>query len=103
MKPVFFTESEARAHVGDRVEALTDFPSVPAGTAGKVVRARKLNSDAWVVRVEWHLPRRGSQYFATVINFSFNFQTQSNPVTDEFSKDEFERLVACSEAMSSSH
>ena len=103
MRPVFFTESEARAHVGDRVEALTDFPSVPAGTPGKVVRARQVDSDAWVVRVEWAFPRRGSQYFATLFNFSFNFQTQSNPVTDEFSKDEFQRLVGCSESVSSSH
>jgi len=93
LKPVFFTESEARAHVGDRVEALTDFPSVPAGTPGKVVRALKFATDGWVVRVEWALPRRRSQYFATVVNFSFNFQTQSSPVTDEFSKDEFERLA----------
>ena len=103
MRPVFFTESEARAHVGDRVEALKDFPSVPVGTPGKVVRARKVDSDAWVVRVEWALARRRSQYFATVVNFSFNFQTQSKPVTDEFSKDEFERLVGCSEPMSSAH
>ena len=103
MKPTFFTESEARAHVGDRVEALTDFPSVPAGTPGKVVRARKVDSEAWVVCVEWALPRRRSQYFATVVNFSFNFQTQSNPVTDEFSKDEFERLVGCSQSMTSLH
>src|SRR5580765_7840809 len=102
MKPMFFTESEARAHVGHQVEALTAFPSVPAGTPGKVVRARKVDSDAWVVRVEWALPRRGSQYFATVVNFSFNFQTQSNPVTDDFSKDEFERLIDCSESMTSS-
>ena len=78
MKPEFFVESEARAHVGDRVEALTDFPSVPARTKGKVVRARKVGSDGWVVRVEWALPRRLSQYFATILNLSFNFQTQSN-------------------------
>src|SRR5579862_9431254 len=101
MKPEFFVESEARAHVGDRVEALTDFPSVPARTKGKVVRARKVGLDSWVVRVEWDLPRRLSQYFATVVNFSFNFQTQSDPVTDEFSKDEFERLVGCSESVNS--
>ena len=30
-----------------------------------------------------------------ILNLSFNFQTQSNPVIDEFSKDEFERLVCC--------
>ncbi len=95
MKSAFFSESEAHAHVGDRLEALSDFPSVPAGTPGKVVRARRVNSDDWVVCVEWALPRKRSLYFATIVNFSFNFQTHSNPITDEFSKDEFERLVGC--------
>ncbi len=93
MKPAFFTESEAHDHVGERVEALSDFPSVPAGTTGRVVRARKIESDGWVVCVEWALPRKRSQYFATLVNISFNFQTQSHPVTDEFSRNEFERLV----------
>jgi len=95
MRPAFFTESEARAHVGERLEALSDFPSVPAGTSGKVVRARRVDSDDWVVCVEWTIPRKRSLYFATIVNISFNFETQSNPLTDEFSKDEFERLVGC--------
>ena len=95
MKPAFFTESEARALVGECLEALSDFPSVPAGTWGKVIRARRVGSDDWVVCVEWSLPRKRSLYFATIVNFSFNFQRQSNAVTDEFSKDEFERLVGC--------
>ena len=99
MRPTFFTESEAHCHVGERVEALSDFPSVPAGTVGKVVRARRIESDDWVVCVEWALPRRRRQYFATVVNFSFNFQTQSHPVTDEFSRDQFERLVGLPQAM----
>ena len=81
--------------MGERVEALSDFPSVPAGTWGKVIRCRKVDSDDWVVCVEWALPRKQSQYFATILNVSFNLQTRSNPVTDEFSKDEFERLVSC--------
>jgi hypothetical protein len=101
MKPAFFTESEAHSHVGERVEALSDFPSVPAGTVGVVVRARKIESDSWVVCVEWALPRKRSQYFATVVTVSFNFQTTSHPVTDEFSKNEFERLVGILETMGS--
>jgi hypothetical protein len=88
-----FIESEARSHVGECVQALKDFPSVPAGTVGKVIRARKVGFENWVVRVEWALPRSVSQYFATVVNCSFNFQTQARPVTDEFSKDEFKRLL----------
>jgi hypothetical protein len=99
MSPAFFTESEAHGHVGERVEALSDFPSVPAGTVGRVVGARKVESDGWVVSVEWELPRKRSQYFATVVNVSFNFQATAHPVTDEFSKDEFGRLVGLLQAM----
>jgi len=87
--------------VGECVEALSDFPSVPAGTVGRVLRARKVESDAWVLCVEWALPRKRSQYFATVVNVSFNFQTQSSPVADEFSKDQFEHLVGCVQAKES--
>jgi hypothetical protein len=94
MKPVFFTESEARSHIGERVEAKSDFPSVPAGTIGKVAGTKKAQSEGWLLRVEWGLPRKASQYFATIVNVSFNLQLQSAPVTDEFSKDEFQRLVA---------
>ena len=97
MRPTFFSESEARSRVGSRVEAVRDFPSVPAGTPGKVVRARKLDSDRWVVRVEWRLPRKASVYFATIANLSLNYLKQSEPVTDEFNKDELERLLICSE------
>ena len=93
MKPVFFTESEARSHVRERVEARSDFPSVPVGTVGRVISTRKVESDSWVLCVEWSLPRRRTQYFAMVLNVSVNFQMQSHPITDEFSKDEFERLV----------
>jgi len=98
MRPWFFTESEARAQVGERVEALSDFPCVPAGTTGRVVRARRVESGAWVVCVEWALPRKRTQYFATLVTVSFNFQIQSHPATDEFSKDEFERLLGCCHA-----
>src|SRR2546421_6856896 len=99
MKPIFFSKSEARAHLGNRVVALTDFPSVPAGTRGEVVRAKNRDHDYWVVCVEWKLPRQGLQYFATILNLSFNYRTQPKAVTDEFSKDEFERLVSCWEAV----
>jgi hypothetical protein len=99
MMPAFFAETEARSHVGERVQALRDFPSVPAGTSGKVVRARKVDTDHWMMRVEWALPRRVSVHFASLLNLSLNVQTQSRPITDDFSKDEFERLLVSSHSM----
>ena len=82
--------------MGECVEARSDFPSVPAGTMGRVASTKKVESDGWVLRVKWAVPRKQRQYFATIVNVSFNFQTQSAPVTDEFSKDEFQRLVVTS-------
>ncbi len=41
------------------------------------------------------VPRRVAHYFATIVNMSFNLQIPSRPVTDEFSKAEFERLLGC--------
>ena len=79
--------------MGEHVEAKWDFPSVPAGTIGRVAGTRKVDSDGWVLRVEWALPKQRSQYFATVLNVSFNLQTEAAPVMDEFSKDEFQRLL----------
>jgi len=76
--------------------ARSDSPSVPMGTVGRVASTRKVESDGWVLRVKWALPRKRWQYFATIVNVSFNFETQSAPVTDEFSKDEFQRLVVSS-------
>ncbi len=96
MTPTFFAETEARSHVGDCVQALRDFPSVPTGTFDKVVRARKLKPDQWVVRVQWALPPNASVHFATLLHLSFNVQTQPKPVTDDFSKDDFDRLVVSS-------
>lgn len=96
MNPLFFTESEAQSRMGELVESRWDFPSVPAGTTGRVAGTRKVDADGWVLRVEWAIPRKRSHYFASVVNVSFNFQTEPAPVIDEFSKDEFQRLVVSS-------
>jgi len=103
MNPKFFNKTEARNRVGCRVEALADFPSVPAGNRGAVTRACKRRNEEWVVSVEWDLSGKSSEYFAMLGDLSFNFRTRSRTVLDEFSKDEFERLVTCVEPTERSH
>lgn len=95
MKRTFFAKQEAQDQVGSRVSAAAGSPSVPPGTEGSVVRARKHGGEDWVVCVEWDLPRRSTEYFAIVGDLSFNIPWRSKGPADEFSRDEFQRLVNC--------
>ncbi len=93
MSSTYFTDAEAKATVGHTVEALSDFPSVPKGTRGTVVKVKRYDGDKWGALVEWDLPRRASFIAAMVLDTSFNFAKRSKPVTDEFSKSEYETLL----------
>ena len=79
--------------VGNIVEAMSDFPSVPKGSKGTVVKVKQYANVKWTVVVEWDLSRQTSFIAAMVIDTSFNFMKRSKPVTDEFSKSEYETLV----------
>ena len=93
MERIYFTEAEARTKVGDIVEALADFPSVPKGSRGTVVKVNRRARDKWVALVEWDLPRPSSFIVAMVLDASFNFSRPNKPVTDEFSKSEYGMLL----------
>jgi hypothetical protein len=93
MQRTYFTRSEAQQEVGRQVEALADFPSVPKGSKGTVVKAYPYGGAAWVVRVEWQLPGRSSVVDMMVGDISLNFYEKSKRVTDQFCKSEYEKLV----------
>jgi hypothetical protein len=94
MERTYFTDAEARTEVGNIVEALSDFPSVPKGSKGTVVKVKRYAGGKWSAIVEWDLPRPSSFIVATVLDASVNFlQPRSKPVTDEFSKSEYEMLL----------
>jgi hypothetical protein len=93
MKRAYFTEAEARKQIGNMVEALSDFPSVPKGSKGTVVKVKRYTNDKWFAVVEWDLPRQTSVIVAMVVDTSFNFLNRSKPVTDQFCKSEYEMLV----------
>lgn len=93
MERRYFTDAEARTELGNIVEALSDFPSVPKGSKGTVVKVKRYAKDKWAARVEWDLPRQTSFILAMVMDASFNFAKRSKFVTDEFCKSEYEILV----------
>ena len=93
MERTYFTEAEARMKIGNMVEALSDFPSVPKGSKSTVVKVKRYTNDNWVAVVEWDLPRQTSVIEAMVIDTSLNFQNRSKPITDQFCKSEYETLV----------
>ena len=84
MQRTFFTRLDALQRVGQKVEALADFPSVPKGSRGIVMKAEPYSGNHWVVKVEWRLPRRTSVVDAMVWDVSLNFYKKSKPVTDNF-------------------
>jgi hypothetical protein len=93
MRRTYFTRPEAQQEVGQQVEALADFPSVPKGSKGTVVKAHAYGGANWVVRVEWQLPRGSSAVDVMVGDMSLNFYKKSKPLTDQFCKSEYEKLV----------
>ncbi|MCG3162240.1 MAG: hypothetical protein JMDDDDMK_03480 [Acidobacteria bacterium] len=93
MQRTFFTREEARNKIGHMVEALSDFPSVPKGSQGKVVRAQRLANNQWLACVEWNLPRAGRHYEMMFGDVGFNIFGKNKPVTDQFCKSEYEILL----------
>jgi hypothetical protein len=89
----FFSKAEAHAEIGRRVEALSDFPSVPRGTLGTVTRVTRRAGDEWTVVVEWDLPTPSTYILAIVLDASVNFRKRGTPITDAFCRSEFQSLV----------
>jgi hypothetical protein len=79
--------------IGRAVEALFDFPSVPKGTRGTVVKLRALSGRRWTVLVEWDVPRPSSVFLAMILDASFNFTKPGEPVCDEFGSSEYQALL----------
>ena len=88
-----FTEAEAQQEIRHIVEALSDFPAVPKGSRGSVVKATRGAGDGWVAVVEWDLPREASFIAAMVLDVSVNVVKRSKPIADQFSRSEYETLV----------
>lgn len=93
MQRIYFTHKEARRKVGQKVEALGDFPSVPKGSKGTVVKAQRFKKDAWIACVEWQSPVTRSHFYTIVGDLSLNFSKVSRTITDQFCKSEYEALL----------
>ncbi len=93
MEQIYFTRHEARNKTGDKVEALSDFPSVPKGSEGTVVKACPFLDDKWVVRVEWKLSGSSSLIDAMFGDISLNLFRRTRAITDDFCKSEYEMLL----------
>jgi hypothetical protein len=89
----YFTYKEAKQKIGQNIEALYDFPSVPAGSKGKVIKVKSFNDKNWIVQVKWNIPRKSTFVLSQLGEFSFNFIKKSKSITDDFSKSEYYKLV----------
>ena len=93
MQRTYFVRSEAQQQVGHQVEALADFPSVPKGSQGTVVKAQRYSGTHWLVKVEWRLSTRSAVVDLVVGDVSLNLFKKSKPTTDLFCKSEYQTLV----------
>ncbi len=93
MEMTYFTQKEAKQRIGNHVEALFNFPSVPTRSKGIVTKAKLLDNKKWVVRVKWNLPTNSSLIMAQFGEISINFIKKSKIVTDEFCKSEYYQLL----------
>jgi hypothetical protein len=89
----YFNREEGLSKVGTIVEAAADFPSVPRGSAGTVVKALPRAGNEWSVVVEWHLPRVMHHTEFMIGDIGINFQRKSTPVRDQFNRAEYEALL----------
>jgi hypothetical protein len=101
MVSVYFSREEGLSKVGTIVEAAADFPSVPRGSAGTVVKALPCARNEWSVVVEWHLPRSIHHTELMIGDISINLQRKSVPVTDQFNRTEYETQLKVIEPLSS--
>jgi hypothetical protein len=93
MQRTFFTREEARNKIGCEVEALADFPSVPRGSRGKVVKAQRRAGNQWLACVEWDLQMDVRHYEFMFGDVGLNFFGRNRPVEDQFCKSEYETLL----------
>jgi hypothetical protein len=93
MESTYFNHSEAQQKIGQNIEALYDFPSVPKGCSGTVMKSKMINDKNWIVRVKWNIPQKSSLILSQFGEFSFNFIKRSKDVIDDFSKTEYYKLV----------
>jgi len=93
MNRIYFTKEQAHQKIGNVVESLTDFPSVPTGTKGVVVKAQQRKKEQWELKVRWKSNESGSYFFSMVGDVSINLPMKAKAVTDVFCKSEYESLV----------
>lgn len=99
----YFTRAEAQALVGKRIRSLVDFSGVPNGTTGLVIRADASGKakppfeeavEVFTMAIQWDLPIRPPFVAAdTIEGEPFVFLDTGKPLTDWFSKDEYERYL----------
>jgi len=84
-----FTQAEAEGKVGTCIKSLVEFPGVPRGTTGRVVKADSASQfknpfgviqEEFDVIIEWDLPTRV-------------FGNASKPLWDWFTKSEYEQYL----------
>jgi len=84
----YFSESEAKGLIGEKLEAKNPVQSVGPGTVGTVIGA-KPSDEGWVVKVRWKV-RRSSFLNLMVGDVCLNIPKRGATVLRELSKSDVE-------------
>ena len=84
----YFSESEAKGLIGNRLEAKNPLQSVTPGTFGTVIGANS-RVEGWVVQVRWKV-RRSSFLNLMVGDACLNIPRRARTITGELSKSDLE-------------
>ena len=100
----YFTQAEAAAKVGGRIQTRVDFSGVPRGTTGRVVSADEAGwakpafgkeEEVYDVAIQWELPRPepSADLVIPVDAEPYLYIQTGKPLVDWFTKDEYERYL----------
>ena len=100
----YFTQAEAAAKVGGRIQTRVDFSGVPRGTTGRVVSADEAGwakrpfgreEEVYDVAIQWELPRPepSADLVIPVGAEPYLYIQTGKPLVDWFTKDEYERYL----------
>jgi hypothetical protein len=84
----YFSESEAKGLIGNRLEAKNPLRSVTPGTVGTVIGANS-RVEGWVVQVRWKV-RRSSFLNLMLGDVCLNIPRRARTITGELSKSDLE-------------
>ncbi len=93
MNREYFTDEEAQAKVGQRIQALRELSSIPQGTTGIVIETDQAFPTAHSLVIQWDVANERREEQLNIGDELVLFVTGGKPLVDWFSRDEYETYL----------